>query len=88
MLSCVVWEVAEDAVLSLSVLFCFQSQKDLNRKIGMMGRSRKTLSVSESLLKYGFQATLADEEVEILGSLFSREGIAYSPHHERRVNGL
>ena len=51
MLSCVVWEVAEDAVLSLSVLFSFQSQKDLNRKMGMMGRSRKTLSVSESLLK-------------------------------------
>lgn len=51
MLSRVVWEVAEDAVLSLSVLFRFQPQKDLNRKIGMMGRSRKTLSVSESLLK-------------------------------------
>lgn len=67
MLSCVVWELDEDAVLSLSVLFTFQSQKnDLNRKMGMMSRSRKTSCISESLLNQGFQAALTDgEEVEI-----------------------
>lgn len=42
-LSCVLWEVAEDAALHLTALFIFQSQrKDMNRKIGVIGRSRKT----------------------------------------------
>lgn len=42
-LSCVLWEMAEDAALHLTALFIFQSQsKDLNREIGVIGRSRKT----------------------------------------------
>lgn len=49
----------------------------------MMGRTGETVSVSKSLLKR-FQATLAEgEEVEMLGSFFSTEGIVDCPHHER-----
>lgn len=86
-LSCVLWEVAEDDALSLTVLFIFQSQKkDLNRKIGVIELGRH--SVSESLLKQGFPATLAIREVETLGCPFLRDGIVDCPHHERTVTGL
>lgn len=83
--SCELWEVAEDALLNLTVLFIFQSQKDLNSKIRVIRRGRKT---TESLLKQAFQATLAIRALEALGCLFSRGGVVDCPHHERSVNGL
>lgn len=74
--SCELWEVAEDALLNLTVLFIFQSQKDLNSKIRVIRRGRKT---TESLSKKGISSYPCYQSTGGLRlSLFKRRGCRLS----------